>query len=77
MGVSLATVNRILNLTPGRRPDSKAKHGEWTPTAETLEGLMRWPGFVSKSELYDALESAPPAPPPETTRRARARPRGN
>lgn len=71
MEVDVSTVNRIMNLDPGRRPESAPK--EWYPDAVTIAGLMRLTGHLSPSELWRDIEDAPPAPPPNPTARKRRR----
>lgn len=67
MNVHVSTVNRVLNQDPGRRPGSAPK--DWYPDESTLDGLMRLGGYVSRSELWEALETAPSAPAPTPTKR--------
>lgn len=69
MEVDQATVSRILNLSRNLR--ARRRRGDLPDFAVSPElelGLMRLASITSKSELWDAIENAPPAPAPDPSR---------
>ena len=71
MRLSVASVNRIMNRSPWKRPGSAPK--DWYPSEAILDGLMRLCDFTSRSELWEALENAPSAPDLAATKRKGAK----
>lgn len=63
MGVRRPTVWRILRGKPWERKETRRPRARGRVSAEILEGLKQWLGFVSDASVLDAIDEADPLDP--------------